>query len=200
MNPNIKNIVFDVGMVLIDFCWAEHCRNLGFTEEIIDAFDKNMISSDCWDKMDEGIISQEDAIRQFIDAMPEYKNQIEEFWSKPEGFVSEYNYAAPMIQKLKEKGYKVYLLSNYPLKMYEIHWPTFQFFAQVDGYIVSAVERMKKPDSAIYHLLCERYSLSPQECVFIDDRQVNIDAAMQLGMEGFLFEKYEELARYLNIA
>lgn len=199
MRPNIKNIVFDVGMVLIDFCWAQHCRNLGFTEEIIESFDQHMISSDCWDKMDEGMISQEDAIQQFVQAMPEYTNQIKEFWSKPEGFVREYSYAAPMIQKLKEKGYRVYLLSNYPLKMYEVHWPTFQFFPEVDGYIVSAVECMKKPDLAIYHLLCERYNLKADECIFIDDRKVNIEAAEQVGMKGFLFRNYEELAKYLNI-
>lgn len=196
---NIKNIVFDVGMVLIDFCWAQHCRNLGFGEEIIEAFDKHMISSDCWDMMDEGLISEEDAIMQFIKVMPQYRGQIEIFWSQPEGFVEEYAYATPMIQQLKKQGYNVYLLSNYPLGMYHVHWPTFTFYNEVDGYVVSAIEGMKKPDSAIYELLCNRYQLKPQECLFVDDRQVNVEAARSVGMESVLFEGYEKLAIYLKL-
>lgn len=199
MDKNIKNIVFDVGMVLIDFCWAQHCRNLGFSEDIIECFDKNMISSEYWDKMDEGIIMEEDAIREFIKAMPQYQEEIEIFWKHPEGFVQEYSYATPMIQQLKKKGYKVYLLSNYPLGMYQVHWPMFSFFLEVDGYIVSAQECMKKPDERIYRLLCDRYQLKAEECLFIDDRQVNVDAAITMGMKSVLFEEYEELANYLNI-
>ena len=200
MNDNIKNIVFDVGMVLIDFCWAQHCRNMGYHEEIIEAFDKYMISSKYWDLMDEGLISEEDAIQEFIKAMPQYRQQIELFWQQPEGFVEEYAYATPMIQKLKQKGYKVFLLSNYPLGMYKIHWPKFSFYDKVDGYVASAVERMKKPDKAIYELLCNRYQLRPQECLFVDDRQENIDAACSVGMDAILFEDYERLAKYLDIA
>lgn len=199
MDKNIKNIVFDVGMVLIDFCWVQHCKNLGFSEKVIDCFDKNMISSEYWDKMDEGIIVEADAIREFMKAMPQYKEEIETFWKEPEGFVQEYSYATPMIQQLKQKGYKVYLLSNYPLGMYQVHWPTFSFFSEVDGYIVSALERMKKPDKRIYKLLCERYHLNAEECFFIDDRQVNVDAAIEVGMKSVLFEEYEKLATYLNI-
>lgn len=199
MDNNIKNIVFDVGMVLIDFCWVQHCRNLGLSEEIIENFDKYMISSEYWDKMDEGTIMEEDAIRAFIKAMPEYKEQIEIFWKHPEGFVQEYSYSTPMIQQLKRLGYKVYLLSNYPLGMYQVHWPTFSFFTEVDGYIVSAQECMKKPDERIYRLLCDRYQLKAEECLFIDDRQVNVDAAISVGMKSVLFENYEKLANYLNI-
>ena len=195
----LKNIVFDVGMVLIDFCWARHCKNLGFEETIIQEFDKNMISSNHWDLMDEGLITEEDAIVQFIKAMPQYEEQIRLFWSKPEGFVEEYEYATPLIRVLKNRGYKVYLLSNYPLGMYQIHWPTFTFFKEVDGYVVSAVERLKKPDKAIYELLCNRYQLEPEECLFIDDRQVNVDAAKAIGMEAVLFEGYEKLMEYMNI-
>lgn len=199
MNSNIKNIVFDVGMVLIDFCWAKHCRNLGFHEEIIESFDKYMISSKYWDLMDEGLISEEDAILEFIKAMPQYQQQIKLFWQEPQGFVEEYTYATPMIEKLKQKGYKVFLLSNYPLEMYKIHWPTFSFYDKVDGYVVSAVERMKKPDRAIYELLCKRYQLCPEECLFVDDRQVNVDAAIAMGMESVLFENYNQLAQYIEL-
>jgi putative hydrolase of the HAD superfamily len=197
MKDTIKNVVFDVGMVLIDFCWEKCCRNLGLKDEVIAAFDVNMIHSPYWDMLDEGTIETKDAIEKFVEAMPNYEKEIRQFWGKPEDFVEEYPYSAPIVRELHEKGYKVYLLSNYPLDMYKLHWPTFEFYGLVDGYVVSAPEKIKKPDPAIYKLLCDRYGLKPEECLFVDDRQVNVDAAIGCGMESVVFTGYEELRKVL---
>ena len=197
MKDSIKNIVFDVGMVLIDFCWEKHCRTLGFSDEVIAAFDVNMIHSKYWDMLDEGLVTTQEAIDAFIGSMPQYEKELEQFWAAPEGLVEEYDYSVPLISKLQEKGYKVYLLSNYPLDMYQLHWPSFEFFKLVDGYVVSAPEKMKKPNPAIYELLCERYGLKAEECIFIDDRQENVDAAIGVGMESVLFTGYEALLKEL---
>lgn len=197
MKDTIKNVVFDVGMVLIDFCWEKHCRNLGFSNDVIAAFDKNMIHSVYWDMLDEGTITTRDAIDRFLEKMPQYKKEIDVFWSTQEGFVDEYEYSAPLVEELQERGYKVYLLSNYPLDMYKIQWPSFSFFSRVNGYVVSALEKLKKPDLAIYKLLCDRYELEPSECIFVDDRQENVDAAMRAGMEAVLFTGYDSLRKVL---
>ncbi len=197
MKKSIKNVVFDVGMVLIDFCWEKHCRNLGFDDEVIAAFDVNMIRSVYWDMLDEGSITTQDAIDKFMEAMPQYKKELEQFWATQEGFVEEYAYSAPLIRELKEQGYNVYLLSNYPLDMYKLHWPSFTFYKLVDGYVVSAPEKIKKPDPAIYHLLCERYGLKAEECMFIDDRKENVDAAIKVGMNAAVFRGYEEVRKIL---
>lgn len=199
MDANIYNIVFDVGMVLIDFCWEKHCRRLGFDEAVIHAFDVNMIHSQHWSMLDEGLLEEEEAISQFLKCMPSYQKEIMKFWEQPEYFVEEYDYAAPMISRLKNLGYHVYLLSNYPYNLYKIHWPSFEFYSMVDGYVVSAAEKLRKPNPAIYKLLCNRYQLKPKECLFIDDRPDNVEAAMQVGMKAVLFEGYESLKAYLEI-
>lgn len=199
MEKNIRNIVFDVGMVLIDFCWVKHCHRLGFDEEVIQAFETNMINSRYWELMDEGMIQEKDAIHEFIKKMPMYQKEIQRFWEQPEYFVEEYAYSTPMILELKKKEYKVYLLSNYPLDLYKRHWPAFSFYSFVDGFVVSAVERLKKPDPAIYKLLCDRYQLKAEECLFIDDRQINVDAAIKVGMQAVLFQGERELKKYLGL-
>lgn len=188
MEQTVKNVVFDVGNVLIDFCWEKTCEMLHFPKDVIKAFEKNMVLTDIWDRLDEGTILLEDAIHCFIQNMPRYEQEIYLFWQHADSFVEEYEYSYEMIKELKEKGYCVYLLSNYPLDMYQIHWHTFHFFELVDGYIVSAVEKMRKPDLRIYRLLCERYELDAKQCVFFDDRQENVDAAIQIGMQGRLFQ------------
>lgn len=197
MEQKIQNIIFDVGNVLIDFCWEKTCETLGFSQEVITAFGRNMILSDMWNRLDEGIISQEDAINQFIEAMPSYEKEVRLFWDNAVSFVEEYDYAYDMITALKEKGYQIYLLSNYPLEMYKLHWPTFRFFKEVDGYVVSAVEQIRKPDIRIYECLCQRYGLIPEQCLFFDDRQDNVDAAKTAGMEAVLFKGYETVADLL---
>lgn len=199
METNIHNIVFDVGMVLIDFCWEKHCRRLGFDEVVIRAFDTDMINSRYWSMLDEGLIEEEEAISQFLKCMPSYQKEIMKFWEEPKHLVEEYDYAAPMISRLKSLGYHVYLLSNYPDNLYKIHWPSFKFYSMVDGYVVSAAVKLKKPNPAIYKLLCNRYQLKPEECLFIDDRQDNVDAAIQIGMKAVLFEGYESLKEYLKL-
>lgn len=193
MEQQIKNVVFDVGNVLIDFCWKKTCEMLSFSPEIVDAFEKYMVMSDIWGQLDEGIISQKDAIDYFIRRMPEYEKEILLFWEHADTFVEEYDYSYDMIKELKEKGYGVYLLSNYPLEMYQLHWHTFRFFSLVDGYIVSAVERLKKPDVRIYRLLCDRYQLDAAQCLFFDDRQDNVDAAIAAGMQAVLFTGKESV-------
>ena len=67
-----------------------------------------------------------------------------------------------------------------------------------DGKIVSGFEKLAKPDPRIYKLLFERYSLDPTECVFIDDRQINIDAAMKLGMKTILFTDHDSVRKKLD--
>lgn len=198
MDKKIKNVVFDVGMVLIDFCWEECCKRLEFSEEIIHAFDVNMIQSEYWDMLDEGTITTKGAIDKFIAAMPQYEKEIRLFWEHAQWFVKEYDFATPMIKELQKDGYKVYLLSNYPYDMYKLHWPTFSFFELVDGYVVSAVEKLKKPDPSIYKCLLNRFELNASECLFIDDREVNVKAAQKVGMQAKQFIDYKDLTDFLR--
>lgn len=199
MGRKVKNIVFDVGMVLVDFCWEKVCRNLGFDEHTIRAFNENIINSAYWERLDKGLIDTKEAIAGFIGALPQYGAEINMFWAHAEEFAEEYDYAAPMIKQLLECGYNVYLLSNYPQELYELHWPKFSFYNMVNGYIVSAQNKLAKPDPAIYRLLCRRYGLKAEECLFFDDRQVNADAAVGVGMQAVLFEGYDTVKEKLGL-
>ena len=67
-----------------------------------------------------------------------------------------------------------------------------------DGYIISAYERIVKPDEKIYRLLTEKFGIDLTESVFIDDRQINIDAANALGMKGILFKNLDDCMEALN--
>jgi putative hydrolase of the HAD superfamily len=196
---SIKNIVFDVGDVLVDFRYRDLMRDLGFDENAVEFLSKNMVETEFWHELDLGIKTNADGVEKFTKEFPQYKDEVLKFWNNLQGIVKEYDYAAPLIKSLKEAGYKVYILSNYPEETYEMHWPTFKFLEYTDGRIVSAFEKMTKPDERIYRLLEERFGIKLEESIFIDDRAVNIEAASKLGMTAHLFTGYDDLIDFLNI-
>lgn len=189
----IKNIVFDIGMVLADFRYAAYMRDdLGFPDETVKAFTDRLILGGLWDELDLGIRETEDIIAEMRSKVSEFPREAELFFGNLADIVKTYPYSKPWIQELKARGYKVYLLSNYPRDTYRIHEKKhFDFAPFVDGKVVSGFERISKPDPRIYRLLFERYSMIPQECVFLDDRPVNIEAAVKEGMSGIVFTSYE---------
>ena len=193
----IKNIVFDVGGVLVDFCYMEYMRKLGFTEEVCKEFESDIILSQLWNDMDKGDLLMDEAKIKFKARLREmYRpcdREVDLFVENIKGIVKEYDYAEPLLQRLKDSGYKVYILSNYPKDLSDLHWKDFKFLPVADGYIISAYERIVKPDEKIYRLLTERFGVDLSESVFIDDRQINIDAAEKLGMQAILFRDHDTL-------
>ncbi len=196
----IHNIVFDIGMVLADFRWKEYMlKDLGFSPEVMDVFAKRLVLSPLWDEFDLGIRPTDEIIAEMKKQLPEYPKERELFFSRIEDIAVSFPYSEAWIRDLKERGCAVYLLSNYPRRTYRIHEKKhFGFAALVDGKVVSGFERVSKPDPAIYRILLERYQLKAEECVFIDDRQVNIDTALSLGMQGIVFTSYEDAKNKLN--
>ncbi len=196
---NIKNVVFDVGQVLVDFRWHEYMQDLGFPEAEIDELGGRMVMSRYWHELDLGIQNEEDAPEYFSSIMPQYKNEIKLFWKRIEEIVVPFSYSGPMVRKIKEQGYKVYLLSNYPVQMAKVHWAKMDFMDELDGYIISAQEHLSKPDPAIYRLLEKKFGIDLTESVFIDDREDNVAAAGKLGMKEILFTGYDDLRKSLDL-
>ena len=74
-----------------------------------------------------------------------------------EGIIKQRDYAIPWIRELKESGYQVLVLSNFPKKVYELFQNEMTFLQEVDGGILSYQDQVIKPDKAIYNLLMSRY-------------------------------------------
>lgn len=196
----IKNVIFDMGMVLVNFRWRDYMMDLGFDKAVIEELGKKMVMSEFWEDMDRGIRNEEDALIYFKTELPQYEKEINLFWKNIADIVCEFDYAAPLIHKLHEAGYRIYLLSNYPLGLSELHWPNFSFINDVDGKVISAVEKMVKPEPDIYKLILNRYQLIPKECIFIDDRVDNVNTAKKLGMKGIVFQNYEQMVAEMQQA
>lgn len=184
---SIKNIVFDMGGVLIDFDPDKSIRN-HFDEKYYDIVRRNTFDSNDWMPMDKGTVSVEDSISAMCSRIPaELHEEVRKMITSHETEMPPIAEMYDLVKSLKENGYKIYLLSNCPdwFNEFKKSVPAFDFF---DGFIVSALYNQVKPDEEIYYTLFNEFKLKPQECFFVDDSQINIDVAVKLGMSAYCFK------------
>ena len=72
------------------------------------------------------------------------------------------------------------------------------FLAYVDGQLISYEVRQVKPDAAVYQALCDKFSIDPQNSVFIDDSAINIAGAKDFGLNTILFTTYSDAVAQLK--
>lgn len=194
----VKNVVFDIGNVLAGFTWQEFYRSFGFSEEIYEKLTSATIKSVFWNELDRGVLTDEQLLEGFIRNDPSIEKEIREVFQNVEKMISRYDYAIPWIRELKEKGYGVYVISNFSHKAYEECAKALDFLKEVDGRILSFEEKLIKPMPEIYRLLLERYGLEAEECVFIDDMDRNVEAAVKEGMKGIVFHTLDQVKKELE--
>jgi len=162
---------------------------------------KHTFLSPLWTEFDRGVIDKEKVMEQMKEGLsPSYKADADRFFHQEiMKTVTSFDYAADWVKSLKIRGYKVYLLTNYPDWMFDYHFEhTFTFAPLVDGQLVSAKEKIIKPDAEIYQAILAKYNLNADECVFIDDRKENVEAAIAQGIKGIQFTNYDEVTGKLD--
>lgn len=197
----IRNVIFDIGNVLASFRWKDLFIELGFTGEAFERIaEATVLHPTMWNEFDRSLMSDEEIIARCIERAPEYEKEIRLLFHTTAGLVEEYPYSYEWIRGLKEQGYKVYLLSNYGKTSYEAARDNHRlsFLPLVDGAVISYEVQMVKPEPGIYEALLAKYSLKAEECVFLDDRAENIEAAAALGFRGIVVETYEQAKEALE--
>lgn len=194
----IKNIIFDMGNVLIEFQPDIFLKRMG----VNDVNDRNIILnnsvfSSYWMDYDLGLFNMKELINKCLLSIPDYlKRYAKELirnWHKYSNAIegmSEY------IQSLKDRSYRLYILSNagYNMPFYIKRFPYNMF----DGKIVSAYYHIKKPDKKIYKLILNKYKLNISECIFVDDTKENVDSAKEFGMKAICFKDVDKLKKELE--
>ena len=221
----IKNVIFDIGRVLVHYDWrvwlneilsddgyagflknyAEKNGKPAFWESedrstLIDIMFNAIFASGEWDEIDRGVLTVDAVIERMASHTGNsgYSELIRYCLYNSGRALSQYDHARPWIWELKAKGYGVYYLSNYSRLMMSLNKECLDFVTMMNGGIFSDDVKLIKPDPAIYELLCDRYCLIPGECVFIDDKILNVEAAAKLGFHTIQMRNYEQASSELN--
>lgn len=184
----IRSLIFDMGNVLLDYN-PRVCLDLYLEDEP----DKEIIMRELfrgpeWVEADRGTVTSADLYKRVKERVPTRLHsalkQCAEGWQacmKPLPGAKAFLFAA------KAAGYGIYLLSNASQTVYD-YFPDFLLFDFFDGWVISSDVHLLKPDPAVYQYLLSRYRLKPEDCLFVDDRPENVEAAVFCGMKGFVFE------------
>ena len=194
----IDTVVFDIGNVLTDFAWAEFLQNKGYDETMIKRIAKATVESDDWVEYDKGNLTNDEIVERFVENDPEIGDQLKDAFINIDGIILKREKTIPWIKALKAAGYKVLYLSNFSKQALEGCPEAMAFLDETDGGILSYRDHVVKPYPEIYHLLEERYNLTPEKTVFIDDTAVNIETAINLGWKGIIYKDYEQTAKELK--
>ena len=181
------NIVFDMGNVLMTFDGMYFSRVFTDNEEDAQTLFNALFGRPEWVLLDAGAIDHDTMLRVAEARTPERLlpnlRECLARWPEHSQVIEGTNELA---RRLKAEGWGVYVLSNASTRIHE-QLDQAPAAAFADGVVVSALERIMKPDPAIFSLLCERYGLEPATCIFVDDNLDNCAGAAAAGMRPFHF-------------
>lgn len=185
----IRAVIFDFdGVVATRGYWLWLKDNIANLQNTSDYF------LDICNKENRGDISEQ----QFVSILAEKSGKAkEQIW--PEIFKkTKINKKMLELIKTLRQNYKIGLLTNFVsewileiLDTYKLH----DYFSKI---IISAQEKVIKPDSKIYYKMVQSLGIRPQEAIFIDDKQSNVDGATNVGIKGILYVTYEQLKKDLQ--
>ena len=194
----ITTVIFDIGNVLVDVNFMRSIRQYTKSDEEASRCYKAFAKNGTWELLDKGTYQTEEVMQKFIENDPEMEQYMRAFFEGMEQLLIPFPFIDAWIDSIKEDGKDVYILSNWPQFVHKKFVKEMIFLEKVDGYLLSYMERMTKPDPAYYQLLLDRYKLKVENCVFVDDRKENIDAAEKMGIKGILFETKVQVEKELQ--
>jgi putative hydrolase of the HAD superfamily len=180
----IKNLIFDLGNVLISFKPSEYFDKKKYPEEIKKTILTDIFSSKEWLMLDNGDITTPLAIDAIAKRSSLKMEEIAHIFNLRTDLMFPLDTNVRLLPELKKRGYRLYYLSNFPMDIFEEIRTGYFFFRYFEGGLISAAAKSSKPEPGIYNMLMEKYSLQPDECLFIDDLEKNVKTAESLGMKG----------------
>ena len=184
----IKNIVFDMGGVILEFNLKKTVEAEFEPQYHAAIYEHVFGENSVWKTLDAGNYTFDEVLPGILEKLPEAVHEkvahmVTDFYD----YMPPYEETFELIKELKSNGYPIYLLSNATPRFFDryINVPAFKYF---DGFFISALYKVLKPDRAIYEAFCKKFSLKPEECFFIDGLKENIEGAKNYGMSGFVFK------------
>ena len=194
----IKNVIFDLGNVLISFRPSDYLEKNNYPENKRKAILADIFRSQEWLLLDNGDISPEKAIESIAGRSSLSRQEIALIFDKRTDIMFPLADNIKIVPELKKQGFKLYYLSNFPADIFPEVKRIYSFFKHFDGGLISAEVRCSKPGTRIYEFLIERYGLIPQECLYIDDLELNVKSAETIGFTGFCTEGSPEIGEEIQ--
>lgn len=196
----MKHIIFDCSDTLLRLGSIDFLEELTGNREQAEDIHYRLFRSPAWYEYDCGRIKKEELEQHLLPLLDKSEQEIGKKYLQD--WMEHYTVIPgipELLAELKEKGYKLYLLSDYP-PCFEELWNRFDLFGYFDGRVISYEEGLRKSDGGLFDILLEKYDLAPQDCFFADDLPANIETAQKAGIRGHVFTTVEDLRKALGLS
>ena len=194
----ITTVVFDVGKVLLKWDLRYLFAKLIDDEQELEYFVTHVVTPE-WH-------FQHDAGRPLAEMTAERTAEFPHYAAFIDAYATRFNETIPgpvegsleIVSELAERGVPLFAITNFGAEFWDGFRPTQPIFDHFGDIIVSGVEKMVKPDPAIYALALQRFGLQPGEAIFIDDNLDNVVSARASGFAAHHFKDAKSLRIELN--
>lgn len=196
----IKNLVFDLGNVLIEWNSEKILTYFEPEKERRQVLRQAIFESGVWHQTDKGELSLKEACEEVLTQLDaSYHSAIKNIFYHWYEVVYVYSDLQERIRLWVAQDYRIYILSTTCEIFYHIEKAgLLPIYPLLSGYILSSEVGVVKPEAEIYQKLLKKYNLNPVESVFIDDIQANLDTAAELGFETILSTSETENIRAME--
>ncbi len=196
----IEAVVFDIGGVLLDWNPRYLYRELFADEEAMERFLAEVCTIE-WHRANDLGVPYAESCAALAERHPEQADMIWAWGRRTEEMIGgPIDGTVQILRELLAAGVPCYALTNMEAETYPLRRERYDFMRWFAGTVVSSHEHVAKPEPEIFHRLLERFGLTARSTLLIDDSQVNVDAARDVGMRALRFESPEQARAQLQQA
>ncbi|WP_248034788.1 HAD family phosphatase [Streptococcus sp. oral taxon 431] len=194
------DIILDMGNVLLEWNKDKILRGVVKTEKDYMILDKAIFQSGLWERLDLGTLTREELVLEVVSMIGSiYQEKVQEVvWNWP-FYIEIYTEVFPLLVRLKEKGHRIFVLSNTSPVFYELLEEQLSPLNEIlDGFILSCNIKAIKPDPKMFEEILHKYDLNPENCIFLDDVKDNTKMAESLGIKAYQIKKRSDVVDILQ--
>ena len=194
------DIILDMGNVLLEWNKDKILRGVIKTEKDFMILDKAIFQSGLWERLDLGTLTREELVLKVVSMIGSiYQEKVEEVvWNWP-SYIEIYTEVFPLLVRLKEKGHRIFVLSNTSPVFYELLKDQLAPLEKIlDGFVLSCDIKAIKPDRKMFEEILHKYQLDPSNCIFLDDVKDNTKMAESLGIKAYQVKKRSDVVDILQ--
>ncbi|OBU28920.1 HAD family phosphatase [Photobacterium kishitanii] len=185
----IRNVIFDFGAVLFEWNPLQIVNSFTTSQPEREILLRDVLQHSDWLSLDRGTMLIAEVIPKFSARTQISPQRIEEFIVHIQLSLTKIQQTEILFHQLTEQPYSLYYLTNMCSAFFDTLYEKHHFISFFDGGLVSGKELVMKPEQEIFLRLCQRYQLSPQESLFIDDNSENIKITSKLGFNTIQFNQ-----------
>lgn len=194
------DIILDMGNVLLEWNKDKILKAVAETEKDYLILDKAIFRSGLWERLDWGTLTREELVDKVLSLLGDcYQKKVEEvIWNWP-AYIDIYTEVFPLLARLKEKGHRIFVLSNTSPVFYELLKNQLSPLNGIlDGFVLSCDIKAIKPDRKMFEEILRKYELDSANCIFLDDVEANTKMAESVGIKAYQVKQRSDVLDILN--